>query len=68
MALSWGSGSSLNSAELYDPTTATWSPTASLTNVRLEHTATLLPNGQVLVAGGVDNSGVLVVDAAAGHP
>ena len=39
-------------AELYDPTSGTWSATGSLATGRFLHTKTLLPNGKVLVAGG----------------
>src|SRR5947209_14640774 len=41
---------------LYYPTTTVWSVTGSMNAARFYHTATLLQNGKVLVAGGFDGS------------
>jgi WD40 repeat protein len=59
----------LASAEIYDLTTGTWTPTSSMGQPRQHHTATLLANGKVLVAGG-DNyfGGVLPTTAEVYDP
>ena len=46
-------------AELYDPTAGTFSRTGGMKNARYCHTATLLSNGQVLVAGGSNGTTLL---------
>ena len=46
------SGRDLRTAELYDPTTDSWSPAGSTAVPRYRHSATLLPHGMVLVTGG----------------
>jgi hypothetical protein len=53
-------------AELYDPATGTWMATGSLNTARGYHTATLLENGRVLVAGGGSGGTTLVKRAELG--
>jgi hypothetical protein len=45
---------SSSSAVLYNPAANSWTTTGSLSTARMYHTASLLPDGRVLVAGGED--------------
>ena len=58
----------VSTAEIYDPTSGTWSATSSLSAPRADQTATLLNNGQVLIAGGESNLGTVLNTAELYNP
>jgi Galactose oxidase, central domain/Kelch motif len=56
----------LATAELYDPATGTFTATGAMSEPRSEHTATLLANGKVLMAGGAVGNAAELFDPATG--
>jgi len=56
----------LTTAELFDPVTGTFTATGAMKEMRSEHTATLLANGKVLVAGGTIGDVAELFDPATG--
>ena len=57
-------GSSVASAELYDPASKTFTPTGDMTVGRWGHAATLLRSGRVLIAGGYSKNAGIATDPA----
>jgi N-acetylneuraminic acid mutarotase len=51
--------SAVRTAELYDPAAGNWTPTGSMNQERHSFTLTLLPNGNVLAAGGNGTNGAV---------
>jgi WD40 repeat protein len=58
--------SALGTAEIFDPATGTFTATGTMKDMRFEHTATLLANGKVLVAGGTADNVAELYDPATG--
>lgn len=50
-------GMTLPTAEFYDPSSEMFSPANDMNTPRANHTATLLPDGRVLIAGGAGSGG-----------
>ena len=46
-----------STTEIFDPETDTWSPGPELSQPRAGHSATLMPDGSVLLAGGISQDG-----------
>jgi N-acetylneuraminic acid mutarotase len=67
-AMGGGLNEILATAEVYAPATNAWSSVGAMTTPRQRHTATLLGDGRVLVAGGVDSSGRAVNTAEVYEP
>jgi Kelch motif len=56
----------LSSAELYDPSTGTFTATDKMSIPRAGHTATLLADGRVLISGGSGDLSAEIYDPASG--
>ena len=63
-----GEGVTLSAAEIYDPAANRFTPTGSLHHSRNFHTATLLHDGRVLIAGGYDVADGTLDDAEVYDP
>lgn len=62
----YNGGFSLATAELFDPVTGTFTATGAMSELRGEHTATLLANGKVLLACGTADNIAELFDPATG--
>ncbi|WP_026911254.1 kelch repeat-containing protein [Patulibacter minatonensis] len=60
---SWDVDPIERTVEVFDPATGRWTYAAPLARARQGHVAALLPDGRLLVAGGVDTRGAPVAEA-----
>src|SRR3989442_2605415 len=58
-AFEWSSTVCVNTADVYDPASGTWTRTGAMAGRRSEHQMTILPSGYVLVTGGRNGGAVL---------
>ena len=59
-----GVGGQVNTAEIYDPQSGTFSPTGSMAVARVNHSAIRLDDGRVLVVGGWTNCRITATNLA----
>ncbi len=62
--VSSGTLNSTETAEIFDPSSNTFAPTSPMASQRVDHAATLLPDGRVLVTGGSALFGANLLDLA----
>jgi N-acetylneuraminic acid mutarotase len=60
-----GGFATLSSAEIYNPSTGSWSPAGSMSTPRYEHTLTALADGRILAVGGYASSAASATPLAA---
>ena len=58
-AMGPGFNSPLTAVEVYDPQSDSWSVAASMATPRILHNAALLPDGRIIVMGGLSNGAIL---------
>ena len=58
-------GSTLSSTEIWDPKTGLWTKGPNLSRPRVGHSSTLLPDGRVLIAGGLTYTTIIIIKVPA---